>query len=90
MIDMWECAYDKMYKEDTDFRKIVDAEFTNLDLSAFEFQISPTSFYFQYTRKNWVEHLCQQDTTRNSHRSNRFKVTEPNRIRPYFGHLGVK
>ena len=31
VIDIWECHYDKMYKEDADFRKIVDAEFTNLD-----------------------------------------------------------
>ena len=31
VIDIWEYDYDKMYKEDADFRKIVDAEFTNLD-----------------------------------------------------------
>ena len=28
---MWECQYDQKYKEDADLRKIMDAEFTNLD-----------------------------------------------------------
>ena len=28
---MWECAYDKKYKEDEEFRNFVDTQFTNLD-----------------------------------------------------------
>ena len=31
VIEMWECEYDKRYKEDEEFRKTVDSHFTNLD-----------------------------------------------------------
>ena len=31
VIELWECEYDKKYKEDSEFRQMVDAEFTNLD-----------------------------------------------------------
>ena len=31
VVEFWECQYDQKYKVDADFRKIVDAEFTNLD-----------------------------------------------------------
>ena len=31
MVELWECDYDKRYKEDPDFRSLVDSEFTNLD-----------------------------------------------------------
>ena len=30
-MELWECDYDKRYKEDPDFRSLVDPEFTNLD-----------------------------------------------------------
>ena len=30
-MELWECDYDKRYKEDPDFRSLVDSEFTNLD-----------------------------------------------------------
>ena len=29
--EMWECEYDRLYQDDQDFKKMVDAEFTNLD-----------------------------------------------------------
>ena len=31
VLELWECDYDKRYKEDPDFRTLVDSEFTNLD-----------------------------------------------------------
>ena len=31
VVELWECDYDKRYKEDPDFRSLVDSEFTNLD-----------------------------------------------------------
>ena len=31
VIELWECEYDKKYKEDSEFRQMVDAEFTNLN-----------------------------------------------------------
>ena len=31
VVEFWECDYDKRYKEDPDFRSLVDSEFTNLD-----------------------------------------------------------
>ena len=31
VIELWECEYDQKYKEDSEFRQMVDAEFTNLD-----------------------------------------------------------
>ena len=31
VMELWECDYDKRYKEDPDFRSLVDSEFTNLD-----------------------------------------------------------
>ena len=31
VVELWECDYDKRYKEDPDFRYLVDSEFTNLD-----------------------------------------------------------
>ena len=31
VVELWECNYDKRYKEDPDFRSLVDSEFTNLD-----------------------------------------------------------
>ena len=31
MVELWECDYDKRYKEDPDFRTLVDSELTNLD-----------------------------------------------------------
>ena len=31
VVEFWECDYDKRYKEDPDFRYLVDSEFTNLD-----------------------------------------------------------
>ena len=30
-MELWECDYDKRYKEETDFRSLVDSEFMNLD-----------------------------------------------------------
>ena len=30
VVEFWECDYDK-YKDDPDFRSLVDSEFTNLD-----------------------------------------------------------
>ena len=30
VVELWECDYDKRYKEDPDFRSLVDSEFTNL------------------------------------------------------------
>ena len=31
VIEVWDSDYDKRYKEDPDFRTLVDSEFTNLD-----------------------------------------------------------
>ena len=31
VVGVWECDYDKRYKDDPDFRNYVDSEFTNLD-----------------------------------------------------------
>ena len=31
VVELWEYDYDKRYKEDPDFRSLVDVEFTNLD-----------------------------------------------------------
>ena len=31
VVEFWECEYDKRYKEDPDFRTLVDPEFTNMD-----------------------------------------------------------
>ena len=31
VVELWECDYDKRYKEDPDFRTLVDSEFINLD-----------------------------------------------------------
>ena len=31
VVELWECVYDKRNKEDSDFRSLVDSEFTNSD-----------------------------------------------------------
>ena len=31
VVEFWECDYDKRYKEDPDFRTLVDSEFTDMD-----------------------------------------------------------
>ena len=31
MVELWECDYDKRYKDDPDFRTFVGSEFTNMD-----------------------------------------------------------
>ena len=31
VVELWECDYDKRYKEDPDFRSLADSELTNLD-----------------------------------------------------------
>ena len=31
VVELWECDYDKRFKEDPDFRSLVDSELTNLD-----------------------------------------------------------
>ena len=31
VVELWECDYDKTYKDDPDLRTLVDSEFTNKD-----------------------------------------------------------
>ena len=31
VVEVWECNHDKRYKEDPDFRTLVDSEFTDMD-----------------------------------------------------------